>query len=172
MFLKHHSLTGEAKPHLSDNLNDFSSLWPQNVTKYSVKCFENRFQGFCTLTPGALVRGSLITFSCSAWRSWSQVCSRWCCGWPTPLNCCTSSSTKSLSCCPGGRTRRMKVLVISRKLRDVGAAEWVCLSLRLVCMFCQVCWILRCRPLGQPARKPWQSWKKSSCSPFSSLSTT
>lgn len=60
-------------------------------------------------TSGAPVMGNLNIFSCSAWRSWSRVCSLWCCGWQIPSNCCTSSSMKSLSCCPGGRNRRMKV---------------------------------------------------------------
>ena len=53
---------------------------------------------------------------------------------------------------------------------------WTCslgLLLRLLFYFIfdQVCWTLRCHPLGRPVRKPWQSWRKSSCSPFSSLST-
>lgn len=51
----------------------------------------------------------MVTGSCSAWRSWSRVCSLWCYGWPTLSNCCTSSSVTSLSCCPGGGTRRTKV---------------------------------------------------------------
>lgn len=64
-------------------------------SKHSSLCF----------TSGAPV----VTGSCSAWRSWSRVCSLWCYGWPTLSNCCTSSSVTSLSCCPGGGTRRTKV---------------------------------------------------------------
>lgn len=49
---------------------------------------------------------------------------------------------------------------------------FVCVLLRLICMSLQVILTLRYHPLGQPARKPWQSWRKSSCSPSSRPSTT
>lgn len=86
-----------------------------------------KFPHYCAFKSGAPVTGSLIIFSCSAWRSWSQVCSRWCCGCPTPLNCSNLSSMKSLSCCPGGRTRKTKVFIIitTDMLTAVGPAVFM-----------------------------------------------
>lgn len=76
--------------------------------------------------------GSPSTFTCSVWRSWSQDCSLWSYGWPIPSNCCTSSSTKSLSCCPGGRNRRTKVGWSTSVLLNLQRA--VCVFLKCVCV--------------------------------------
>lgn len=94
---------------------------------YTLKLFRLCLHtNLCVFTSGAPVTASPTTFSCSAWRSWSRVCSLWCCGWPTPSNCCTSSSMKSLSCCSVLRRTKVDRKHIMAFIMSVSPAVFVC----------------------------------------------
>ncbi|XP_073071069.1 ras-associating and dilute domain-containing protein isoform X6 [Manis javanica] len=78
------------------------------------------------------------------WLAWFQTCSTFFSGCPTRLSFCISSSRSARSTCRAWRTTWM-----SQAPRN------------------------RCSPApARPARRPWRCWRRPSCVPSSSVSTT